>query len=167
MTTAIAFDVPIPQTRLLVESYLHPGELAASVQPQRITTILGSCVSVCLFDTRHGVAGLNHFLLPHAPASAASSTRYGDVAIDVLVRQLLKLGAKRDSIIAKLFGGANVLRAFADDAHHIGVANVELARHALARHDIPVGAEDVGGIRGRKLVFSMPDGAAWVRVIGQ
>jgi chemotaxis receptor (MCP) glutamine deamidase CheD len=66
-----------------------------------------------------------------------------------------------------VFGGANVLHAFADDARHIGAANVELAREALARYDNPIGAEDAGGVRGRKLVFSTPDGAAWVKVIGQ
>ena len=167
MNAAIARNSPAPQSKLLAELYLHPGEIFASAQPHRVTTILGSCVSVCLFDTRSGVAGLNHFLLPHAPASAEPSTRYGDVAIDVLVRRVLALGATRDALVAKVFGGANVLHAFADDARHIGAANVELAREALTRYGIPIGAEDAGGVRGRKLVFSTPDGAAWVKVIGQ
>jgi chemotaxis protein CheD len=167
MNDAIAPDSPSPQGRLSTERYLHPGEVLVSVQSHWITTILGSCVSVCLLDPRHGVAGLNHFLLPHAPASAEPSPRYGDVAMDVLVHRMLALGARRDALVAKVFGGANVLHAFADDARHIGAANVELAREALARYGIPIGAEDVGGVRGRKLVLSTPDGAAWVKVIGQ
>ena len=166
MSAALAPGSPPERTRLLGERYLHPGEVFASAQPHRITTILGSCVSVCLFDTKQRVAGLNHFLLPHAPRSVEATIRYGDVAVDVLVRRLLALGATRDSLVAKVFGGANVLHAFADDTRHIGAANVELARSTLARHEIPIGAEDVGGIRGRKLVFSIPDGAAWVKVIG-
>jgi chemotaxis protein CheD len=167
MNAALVPTPPSPQSKLLAELYLHPGEIFASAQPHRVTTILGSCVSVCLLDPRHGVAGLNHFLLPHAPASAEPSPRYGDVAMDVLVHRMLALGARRDALVAKVFGGANVLHAFADDAQHIGAANVELAREALARYGIPIGAEDVGGVRGRKLVLSTPDGAAWVKVVGQ
>lgn len=149
-----------------VQTYLLPGEVHAISQPSRVTTILGSCVSVCLFERGGQFGGMNHFLLPSAPFASQASTRYGDCAVDVLVKRLLALGAARERLIAKLFGGANVLHAFADGTRHIGAANVEMARDALLRHGISIGAEDVGGTRGRKLVFSAPDGAAWVKVVG-
>jgi chemotaxis protein CheD len=155
---------PYPPTE---ERYLHPGEIHASGHPARVTTILGSCVAVCLFDARRHVAGLNHFLLPSAPAASATSIRYGDVAIGVLIRRVLNLGATREGLTAKIFGGANVLHAFAEGSRHIGLANVDVARELLERNGIPLVAEDVGGTRGRKLVFSLPDGAAWVKGIGQ
>jgi chemotaxis protein CheD len=166
MNAAHQIEPRFPAKRVCVESYIHPGEVYVTDRPSRLTTILGSCVSVCLFDADFQVAGLNHFLLPHTPATSETSTRYGDVAMDVLVGRLLALGATRQRLVAKLFGGANVLHAFADDARHIGAANVELARALLARQNIPIGAEDVGGTRGRKLVFCAPDGAAWVKVLG-
>lgn len=149
-----------------VERYLHPGELFISTHPTRVTTILGSCVAACLFDREGTLAGINHFLLPTSHTGAASSTRYGDVAMNELIGRLIQLGAPRGRLLAKLFGGANVLHAFSEGVRHIGAANVELARSALARHDIPVVAEHVGGTRGRKLVFTAPEGAAWVRMVG-
>jgi chemotaxis protein CheD len=152
--------------RAYIETYLHPGEVQAIAKPTRVTTILGSCVSVCLFERGGELAGINHFLLPSALTTAAATMRYGDCAIDVLVKRLVVLGAKQEHLIAKVFGGANVLHAFAEDARHIGAANVDMARTTLARHGIPIGAEDVGGTRGRKLVFSAPDGAAWIKVLG-
>jgi len=166
MSAAVQSDPDAEPTPPVAALYLHPGDVHVTVRPTQLTTILGSCVSVCLFDARARVAGMNHFLLPRAPENAVASTRYGDVAMDVLVARMLSLGASRDRMIAKLFGGANVLRAFGEGELHIGLANVELARLALERQGIAVGAEDVGGPRGRKLVFVAPDGAAWVRVIG-
>ena len=166
MIAAVRMEHDWAPTTRMEDLYLHPGEIHASSHPTRITTILGSCVAVCLIDLRRHVAGLNHFLLPSAPVAMRGSTRYGDAAIDVLVRRMLALGASRDGLAAKLFGGANVLHAFADEARHIGAANVEMARAALDRYEIPVVAEDVGGTRGRKMVFTVPDGAAWVKVIG-
>jgi chemotaxis protein CheD len=145
--------------------YLHPGEIHATTRACVITTILGSCVSVCLFEPGGKVGGANHFLLPELRNGEPASTRYAPGAIDALVTQLVSLGARRARLSAKLFGGANVLHAFQDGARHIGAANVEAARAALAVLRIPIEAEDVGGTRGRKLMFSTHDGAAWVRVL--
>ncbi len=145
--------------------YLHPGEVHAASHECTITTILGSCVSVCLFEEGSRVGGANHFLLPDQRDGDVSSTRYAPGAIEALLTQVISLGARRSRLSAKLFGGANVLHAFQEGARHIGAANVEAARAALAGHRIPICAEDVGGTRGRKLMFSAHDGAAWVRVL--
>ena len=146
--------------------YMHPGEVYASDSACEITTILGSCVSVCLSEPGSQIGGANHFLLPEQRAGETRSTRYAPGAIEELIRLLESLGAKRSRLRAKLFGGANVLHAFQDGVRHIGAANVETARALLAKQHIPIFAEDVGGVRGRKLIFHSHDGAASVRRLG-
>jgi chemotaxis protein CheD len=149
-----------------VAVYLHPGEVHASASACEITTILGSCVSVCLSEQGSQIGGANHFLLPSQRDGETRSTRYAPGAIEELISLLESLGARRSRLRAKLFGGANVLHAFQDGVRGIGAANVETARVLLAKQSIPISAEDVGGIRGRKLIFSSHDGAASVRRLG-
>lgn len=150
----------------VVEVYLHPGDIYASARPAVVTTILGSCVSVCLSEPGTGIGGLNHFLLAQQRAGECPSTRYAPTAIDMLIRKVVSLGASRARLTAMVFGGANVLHAFQEGVRHIGMANVEVARELLAQHRIPISAEDVGGTRGRRLVFSAQDGNASVRRLG-
>ncbi|MEP6999100.1 MAG: chemotaxis protein CheD [bacterium] len=146
-----------------VEVYLHPGDVYASARPTIVTTILGSCVSVCISDRASAIGGLNHYLLADQRAGDTPSTRYGPTAIETLISHVVALGASRARLVAKLFGGANVLHAFQDGVHHIGAANVDVARALLAEHNIPICAEDVGGTRGRHLTFSVTDGTVSVR----
>src|SRR5258707_12065678 len=87
-------------------AFLQPGHLAAFAQPAALTTILGSCLSVCLWDARRGQGGMNHFLLPDWAGQSESSARYGDVAVGALVGQPALLGAPTADPQAKLFGGA-------------------------------------------------------------
>ena len=142
--------------------YLAPGQLFASSEAVQATTILGSCVSVCLWDLEAGVGGLNHFLLPEG---ATASPRFASHAVPLLVRQVVELGAGRERLRAKLFGGACVLEAFRA-SQALGARNVEAARELLAAEQIRVVAEDVGGDLGRKLVFEVQTGSAWIRAIG-
>lgn len=150
----------------VVEVYLHPGDVYASARPAVITTILGSCVAVCLSEPGTGIGGLNHFLLAQQRAGEVPSPRYGTAAIEMLINRVVSLGASRQRLTAMIFGGANVLHAFQEGVRHIGLANVEMARTLLAHHGIPICAEDVGGTRGRRLVFSAQDGNASVRRLG-
>lgn len=143
--------------------YLHAGRIAVSGEPCRVTTILGSCVAVGVWDPVARVGGLNHFLLPHGADNLSPSPRYGRVAIDQLLEAVVNAGASRTRLQAKLFGGACVLQAFQHMAGHLGQRNVEVAREVLRDHAIPVCAEDVEGERGRKLIFETHDGTAWVR----
>lgn len=144
--------------------YLHSGKLHVSTRPCRVSTILGSCVAVAVFDPTTGIGGLNHFLLPQgAPGSAAQAARFGNLAVPQLVEAVLAAGARRSSLQAKLFGGACVLAAFKKPGGHLGTRNVEVAREALKAEGIPVVAEDVEGSSGRKLIFQTHDGVAWVR----
>ncbi len=150
--------------RLRRAAYLQPGQLIAAPEPLEISTVLGSCVAVCLWDRRRGQGGANHFLLPHH-GSGQASPRYGDVAVEQLVAALLALGSRRDDLVAKLFGGANVITAFRGEREQLGARNVAVARHELDRARVPLVAEDVGGKRGRKLIFHTDDGLARVRLI--
>ena len=145
--------------------YLHPGQLHAAAGPVTITTLLGSCVAICLYDRARGIGGTNHYLLPHHADLGNDSPRFGNVAMRRLLDGVLALGAKRHDLEAKLFGGACVLDAFRANDDHLGAKNVAVARSLLAAERIPVRAEDVGGRRGRKLVFRVDDGSAFVKLL--
>ncbi len=140
--------------------FLHPGRIYVSPAPSTVRMILGSCVAVCLWDPRQGVGGANHFLLPY---HGQDDPRFGNVAMERLMEKLLVLGCSPRSLRAKLFGGSCVLEALQNNATHLGAKNVSVARSILAQEGIPIQAEDVGGQRGRKVIFRTDDGSAWVR----
>jgi chemotaxis protein CheD len=154
-----------PADRSGSTEYVHVGQLFASPTPCRVTTILGSCVSVCLWDPASGAGGINHFLLPQCVENGISSPRFGNVAIHRLLEKLESLGSARHRLKAKVFGGASVIDAFQSANGTLGMKNVDLARTLLQETGIPIVAEDVGGTQGRKLVFQTGDGTAWVRRI--
>jgi chemotaxis protein CheD len=144
--------------------YLHAGNMHVSRDSAQVITILGSCVAVCLWDRLMRVGGINHFMLPVDIGVQTSSLRYANFAMSELLRQMLELGAETRRMEAKVFGGACVLggvRAGQD----LGSKNVEAARERLAAERIKVMGEDVGGNRGRRLVFRTWDGSALVKTV--
>lgn len=143
--------------------YLHAGQLYASDEKVEIVTILGSCVAVCLYDAARGIGGINHFMLPMD--SPTVSARYANHAFDLLVRQLVALGASRARFQAKMFGGASLLKEGAVSETDLGARNVETARARLAQEQIPLVAADVGGRHGRKLIFITSTGGAQVKQV--
>jgi chemotaxis protein CheD len=143
--------------------YLHPGQIFAAADPHKVTTILGSCVAVCLWDPVRGTGGVNHFLLPEWAGNGSSSARFGNVAVNTLIRGLIDLGSSKRNMLAKVFGGASVLEALRSSGSHLGSANVTIAVDMLESEGIPVIKSDVGGRHGRKLIFQTDDGAAWVK----
>jgi chemotaxis protein CheD len=151
---------PAPQPAPPAAVYLQPGEVHASGAPTVITTILGSCVAVCLFDLERGVGGMNHYLLAQ-PVRRERSTRFGSVAIEALFARLAELGAPARGLRAKVFGGAAVLGS--RSGRTLGDDNVALAVATLEAHSVPIVAGDTGGTRGRKLVFHTHGGDAFVR----
>ncbi len=142
--------------------YLNPGQIVATAEPTRITTILGSCVGICLWDSRRKVGGMNHYLLPTG-ANGENSLRFGRVAIPCLIERVLALGCKVDDLRAKVVGGACVLDALQNEGKHLGDQNVELAMELLNRAGIPVVGTHAGGQRGRKVIFQTFDGVALVK----
>jgi chemotaxis protein CheD len=143
--------------------YLHPGQLFVSHESYAVTTILGSCVSVCLWDPLTQIGGINHFLLPMDVGEDQASLRFGNLAVRELIEEVVGVGAEQARLQAKLFGGACVLEAFRGRENHLGAKNVTIAREVLAAADIPIIGEDVGGNRGRKLIFHTDNGSAWVK----
>lgn len=146
--------------------FLHPGQVFASADPTEVSTLLGSCVALCVFDRERRVGGINHYLLPHAVAGPRFPARFGSVAIARLVERMADFGSPVRALEAKVFGGASVVRALlARSEAGLGAQNIAVALDMLRALGIPVVAQDVGGARGRKLIFHTDDGAAWVKTI--
>jgi len=143
--------------------YLLPGFVYVA-ESTAITTILGSCVAVCVWDPSRRTGGMNHFLLPHGPAERATEGRFAEHAIPRLLQKLLAAGTVPSFLQAKVFGGASVNTAF-QGAGHLGLKNVQSALHFLDAAGIAVVAQDVGGTRGRKLIFDTDDGSAFVKYL--
>lgn len=143
--------------------YLYPGDLYASAEPSVVSTILGSCIAVCLWDPVLHHGGLNHFLLPHRIRMAEPSNRFAEPALANLIQKLERLGSTPTNLVAKVFGGACVMREMPEDGRHLGADNADAAYEGLARVGIRVVGGQVGGSRGRRLMFSTFDGAAWVK----
>ena len=141
--------------------YLHAGQLHVAAVPTAITTVLGSCVSVCLYDPIAKVGGMNHYLLP-LHVERDRSPRFGTVAVPALVEAVVKAGGTRSALVAKVFGGASVIGSLGK-GRRLGDENAALALRLLEEAGIPVLDQDVGGQRGRKLVFIVDEGTAWVR----
>ncbi len=153
---------PLDEDRERVRVYLQPGQLYASSQPSAVTTVLGSCVAICLWDPLTGVGGMNHYLLPFSAGAGNGSPRFGNVAVAQLFDRLVALGAARGRLQAKVFGGACVLEAFQGREGHLGEKNSGVAFKRLEELGVPVVSRDVGGRSGRKLIFHTDLGSAWV-----
>jgi chemotaxis protein CheD len=153
------------ETAAMKSIYLHPGQLFVATEPAVVTTILGSCVAVCVWDLVLGIGGINHYLLPAGVKTASTGLRYGNVAIEQLLERLSRAGATPSNLRAKVFGGACVLDAMRGKENHLGDKNVEIARKMLSEAGIPVVASDVGGGRGRKLIFHPHEGSALVKLL--
>ncbi len=118
-----------------------------------ISTLLGSCVAACIRDTASKAGGLNHFLLPDGSENSDEfqSSRYGVNAMEVLINDLLKMGAQKKNLEAKVFGGAQVIQTSSMEA--VGTQNGEFVKGYLRSEEIPILAEDLGGESPRRIYF--------------
>ncbi|MEM9170299.1 MAG: chemotaxis protein CheD [Pseudomonadota bacterium] len=133
------------------------GEFNVSGDPQVVlSTVLGSCVAVCMRDPVRKIGGMNHFLLPYAKERGGDSKKYGAFAMELLINKLLRGGAQRDRLEAKVFGGACITEGLGD----IGGSNVEFARRFLTTESVPIVSESVGGVSARRVKFWPVDGRA-------
>ncbi|WP_370207248.1 chemotaxis protein CheD [Pararhodobacter marinus] len=136
------------------------GEYLVSSDPELVlSTVLGSCVSVCLYDPACRIGGMNHYLLADAREGEATSLKYGANAMELLINHLLKSGASRSTLQAKVFGGSRMSGRFGD----IGPKNAEFALRYLRAEDFPVRAQDLGGTDARRINFHPVTGK--VRII--
>jgi chemotaxis protein CheD len=150
----------------LPQATLRPGELMVTREPQWIITLLGSCVAVTMFSARHNLAAICHGMLPspHDQDSAAEAHphpfRYLSYAIPEMVLRFQMAGIRTSEIEVKMFGGGNVidLGAGSPQKRWIGTANVSAARLLLRQARLTIRSENVGGTRGRKIVFNTHSG---------
>jgi chemotaxis protein CheD len=131
-----------------------PGEYYATPRDMVLVTVLGSCVCACIRDKVSGIGGMNHFMLPDSQDKGnplSESARYGIYAMEVLINQLLKMGAKRNNFEAKVFGGASVLRGFT--VANVGERNAEFVLNFLGTENIHVVAQDLLDVYPRKVYY--------------
>lgn len=160
--------------RVLPDLNLQPGELYLSRTPAILRTILGSCVSATFWCRRLGAGALCHGVLPRCPTALPSGFndpdgyRYVDLSIRYLAQQFDALGARRDELEVKLFGGADVLPLLSERANRptVGALNCQAALEALVEEGLVVTASDLGGTRGRRLHFHTGTGVALVYRLG-
>ncbi len=143
-----------------------PGEYYATAEKNMIVTVLGSCVSVCLRDPITKIGGMNHFLLPSSDDAGSDSmlsesARYGSFAMELLINEMLKLGAGKSRLEAKVFGGGNVMQGLT--MGNVGERNGEFVLHYLKMEGIPILAEDLLGPYPRKIYFFTDSGEVKVR----
>jgi chemotaxis protein CheD len=146
-----------------------PGEYYYTSKNMLIVTVLGSCVSACIRDRVTGIGGMNHFMLPDSgrdgDSPVSASMRYGTYAMEVLINDLLKAGARRENLEAKVFGGGHVLRGFI--AINVGERNARFVREYLRAENIRVLAEDLNDVHPRKVYFFPRTGRVLVKKLRQ
>jgi len=140
-----------------------PGEYYVADNDMLLVTVLGSCVAACIRDADSGIGGMNHFMLPDDGGrdTVGTSARYGTYAMEVLINHLLKLGARRSRLEAKVFGGGAVLASLASS--NVGARNAEFVLNFLKTEKIPVVAKDLLDSYPRKVYFFPATGRVLVK----
>jgi chemotaxis protein CheD len=145
---------------------LTPGEYYVSQDLDIISSMLGSCISACIFDVTNKIGGMNHFMLPSQidPDNLfyTKTGRYGMYTMELLIGDLIKLGAERKNLKAKIFGGSNILK-FRNTEGNIPDSNIQFTKKFLEMEQIPLLAMDVGGCIGRKILFFTDTGTVLLK----
>jgi len=144
-----------------------PGEYFVTGRDMILVTVLGSCVSACIRDRVSGIGGMNHFMLPDSGGDPnnplGASMRYGSYAMEILINQLIKLGAIRSNLEAKVFGGGQVLRGFSTG--NVGERNAKFVLDYLRTEKIRIAAQDLLDIYPRKVYFFPSNGRVLVKML--
>lgn len=137
-----------------------PGEYFVANEEIVIMTVLGSCIAACIWDGRARLGGMNHFMLPDGDTGDGSG-RYGSFAMELLINEMLKLGARRETMQAKIFGGGQVMAGFT--TMNVGERNTRFVQEYLSTERIPIVSQDVLDIHPRKVCFFPVTGKALVK----
>jgi chemotaxis protein CheD len=132
--------------------FLLPGDIVVTRKPTLLTTLLGSCVSVCLSNSLQHIAGMNHYMLPEAPGSPELG-HYGDTSIRKVVEAMFAFDAHPSHYRARVYGGGSIIGT-PGTLGDIGARNVELARRVLAFFGLTIEQQEVGGSKGRRIRFN-------------
>jgi len=151
---------------------IKPGEYFVTADDLGISTVLGSCVSACLRDVVTGIGGMNHFMLPFEARPGAgevdplvsTAARYGVHAMELTINEMLRRGARRDRLEAKVFGGAAVIDGLV--LMNVGTQNACFVIDFLKRESIPITSHDLEGSRPRKVYYHPRSGVAFVKYLG-
>jgi len=155
----------VDKNRQMVIAKILPGELYVTKNNELISTVLGSCISACIWDETLGIGGMNHFMLPikrdahgkdNWQLDTSYTCRYGHWAMEYLINEILKNGGKKERLVAKVFGGGKIVPNMSD----VGESNIQFVRQYLQAEEIPVIAHDVGGPWPRKIMFHPNSGIA-------
>jgi len=144
--------------------FLNPSKIFVSQQAYEVITILGSCVSVCLFDNKQHIGGINHYMLPFWNGKDLPSPKFGSIAIEKLINKMIDMGANKKDIIAKVFGGSEVIQA-TNNIFRIGQKNVEIAHQMLEKERISVISQSTGNHLGRKVLFRTSTGEVLMKFV--
>lgn len=137
------------------------GEFAVSAASSvRMTTVLGSCIAACIFDPNKKIGGMNHFLLPEAMSGNSSNVKYGAYLMELLLNDLLKSGAQRRHMRAKLYGGSKMNISVGN----VGERNIAFVQKYLQNEGIPIEANDLGGNHSRRVIFYPTTGEVELKV---
>ena len=144
-----------------VVAKILPGEVYVTKQSEHISTVLGSCISACIYDCKMGIGGMNHFMLPANRNSGIDSLscRYGNWAMEFLINEIIKNGGCRDNFKIKVFGGGKIIRGMGD----IGEGNIMFVSQYLKNEGLKVESHDVGGPWPRKVMFNPTTGKAHIK----
>lgn len=144
--------------------HITAGEIYVGKKHEIISTVVGSCIAVCLFDKKNKIGGVNHFMLPYNDQKIKGlPLRYGDSAMKALITEMKKKGAETGFLTAKIFGGGNVIPW--NDSPSIGDQNILFIRAYLEQLGIPLLKESVGSNFGRKIYFFTENNKVWVSLI--
>ena len=148
---------------------IYPCEFFSTHGDELISTVLGSCISVTLYDEKNGFGGMNHFMyanqLHDIDGECAMLGRYGEFAIQLLLDDMMKKGAERQYLKAKVIGGRNIFNLPPEAGIQIGDMNIKFAFDYLQKEKIPIVASDTGGIYPRKIYFDPKTSKVWLKRI--
>ena len=142
--------------------FLLPCTLFAHAEEYSVTTVLGSCIAVCLWDPALGLGGINHFMLPLWNGEGLPTPKYGNIAMDKLLKKMLALGCRQPRLVAKLFGGARVIQGKGAQ-FNVGERNLTVAQNFLAQAGIPIVGSEAGGGSGMRIHFNTHTGVVLLR----
>ena len=146
--------------------FLLPSALFTSYKEVQVLTVLGSCIAVCLWDEKENFGGINHYMLPLWNAQGLASPKYGNIAIEKLIEKMVIEGAKKEHLVAKIFGGAEVLN-LEQSLFDIPQRNITIAYELLGREGIPIVSSSTGGRKGRKIIFNTFTGQVAQKYLGK
>ncbi len=149
-----------------VVAKILPGEYYVTDHDEMITTVLGSCISACIWDKGMGVGGMNHFMLPSSEKGGwggselvSTATRYGNHAMEQMINAILKHGGRREHLLVKIFGGGKIISSMSD----VGKKNIKFVESYINNENVTLLAEDVGGGQARKVIFYPKTGRVRVK----